>query len=60
MTPIDGAETLASALEKGVLMRVPGSGHTAFGQGDTCVDDVVLQYLISLSAPVLLSPCPPR
>jgi pimeloyl-ACP methyl ester carboxylesterase len=60
VTPIEGAETLASALEKGVLMRVPGSGHTAFGQGDTCVDDVVLQYLISLSAPVLSSPCPLR
>ncbi len=33
VTPIEGAEQLASTLEKGVLMRAPGSAHTSFATG---------------------------
>jgi pimeloyl-ACP methyl ester carboxylesterase len=60
VTPMASAETLASALEHGTLLRVPGNAHTAFGRGNDCVDEIVVEYLMSLSAPAARAPCPAR
>jgi pimeloyl-ACP methyl ester carboxylesterase len=58
VTPIEGAEMLARALQHGRLVRAPGAAHTSFGRGDACIDDVVVDYLVSLSVPVDETPCP--
>jgi pimeloyl-ACP methyl ester carboxylesterase len=58
VTPIQSAEVLARALQYGRLLRVPGRAHTSFGRGNSCVDDAVVAYLVSLSVPVDETPCP--
>ena len=35
-----------SQLESGILVTREGDGHTAFNQGNECVDAAVEQYLI--------------
>jgi pimeloyl-ACP methyl ester carboxylesterase len=50
-TPYRWAQALAGDLASGVLLGWNGDGHTAYGQGSACVDTIVNDYLISLSAP---------
>ena len=45
-TPMKWAEALADQLESGVLIRRDGDGHTAYNQGNECVDAAVEDYLI--------------
>ena len=49
-TPLEQTKALATALESGVLLVREGEGHTAYGQ-DTCIDDAIDDYLISLTVP---------
>jgi len=50
-TPLEWAESLASQLESGVLVARDGDGHTGYGAGNDCVDDVVESYLVSGEVP---------
>jgi pimeloyl-ACP methyl ester carboxylesterase len=50
-TPMKWAEALAEQLESGVLIRRDGDGHTAYNQGNECVDVVVEDYLIDGEVP---------
>lgn len=50
-TPYDNGVDLADALPKAALITKVGSEHTAYGRGDTCVDNAVHAYLISLRPP---------
>ena len=34
-----------------MLISHRGNGHTIYAQGDSCVDDAVNQYLITLTPP---------
>ncbi|WP_104108175.1 alpha/beta hydrolase [Nocardioides sp. 616] len=45
-TPMEWAETLADQLESGVLVRRDGDGHTGYNAGNSCVDEVVEDYLL--------------
>jgi pimeloyl-ACP methyl ester carboxylesterase len=57
-TPIEGAEAMAGVLESGTLLRWGGTGHTAFGRGDGCIDEAVVRYLVELRAPADDTVCP--
>lgn len=46
-TPLVWAEGLAEQLDSGVLVRRDGDGHTGYGAGNACVDDVVESFLVS-------------
>ncbi|MEJ7743854.1 MAG: alpha/beta hydrolase [Nocardioidaceae bacterium] len=37
-------------LESGVLLSRDGDGHTAYGAGNTCIDDAVNTYLVKGNA----------
>ena len=50
-TPLAWAESLASTLSSAVLVRRDGDGHTGYGSGNDCVDDVVEKYLVSGDVP---------
>lgn len=50
-TPYEWAEELAAALDPGVLLTYEGDGHTAYGRGDACVDEVVDTYLVAEQPP---------
>ncbi|WP_203336497.1 alpha/beta hydrolase [Nocardioides limicola] len=50
-TPMQWAESLAEQLESGILIRRDGDGHTAYGQGNSCVDEVVDAYLLDGEVP---------
>jgi pimeloyl-ACP methyl ester carboxylesterase len=50
-TPLAWAKGLASELDHGVLMTAPGSRHTAFAAGNSCIDDHVVNYLVNLKPP---------
>ncbi len=50
-TPLAWAEALAATLDSGVLVRRDGDGHTGYGSGNDCVDDVVERYLVSGEVP---------
>ena len=50
-TPLEWAESLASQLDSGVLVRRDGDGHTGYLAGNDCVDDVVESYLVSGKTP---------
>ena len=50
-TPFTWAQSLAKQLGSAVLISAPGSQHTAFGMGNSCVDDTVVRYLVDLTAP---------
>ena len=45
-TPLKWAEALADQLDSGVLVRRDGDGHTAYNQGNECVDTAVEDYLL--------------
>jgi hypothetical protein len=51
-TPYAQAVSLANeVLENGVLVTFNGEGHTAYGQGSKCVNDVVDNYFIKNVVP---------
>ena len=50
-TPLVWAKALAGQLESGRLLTFEGDGHTAYGDGDSCVDRAGNAYLIDLALP---------
>jgi pimeloyl-ACP methyl ester carboxylesterase len=51
-TPFQWAESLAGALESGVLLAAEGEQHTSvFLAGNSCVDRIALRYLVTLEVP---------
>ena len=44
-------KALARQLDKGRLLVADGEQHTAFGQGNRCVDDAVTRYLVGRRVP---------
>jgi pimeloyl-ACP methyl ester carboxylesterase len=57
-TPYRWARALAADLSSGVLLGWNGDGHTAYGEGSSCVDTIVNSYLISLKVPRSGTLCP--
>ncbi len=57
-TPYRWARALAGDLSSGVLLGWNGDGHTAYGEGSSCVDTIVNAYLISLKVPRSGTLCP--
>ncbi len=57
-TPYEWAEALAEQLEPAVLVSREGDGHTAYNQGNSCVDDVVERYLLDGVVPDDAVDCP--
>ena len=57
-TPYRSARALAADLASGVLLGWNGDGHTAYGEGSSCVDTIVNAYLISLKVPRSGTVCP--
>ena len=58
VTPIEGAEALADALDSGHLLRWQGDAHTAFARGVDCIDTAVTAYLVELTLPPDATSCP--
>jgi pimeloyl-ACP methyl ester carboxylesterase len=50
-TPYAQAQALAGQLDSGVLLTRDGDGHTAYGQGNACIDDAVNAYLLEQTVP---------
>ena len=50
-------QNLARRLPGSALLTYRGDGHTIYGQGQTCVDDQVNRYLISLTLPSAIAVC---
>jgi pimeloyl-ACP methyl ester carboxylesterase len=50
-TPFAWAEGLADQLDSGVLLAYNGDGHTAYGRGSNCIDDVVDDFFLKGKAP---------
>ncbi|MEJ7689556.1 MAG: alpha/beta hydrolase [Nocardioidaceae bacterium] len=44
-TPYEQSVKLADELDSGVLLSRDGDGHTAYGAGNTCIDDAINTYL---------------
>jgi hypothetical protein len=58
-TPYDHGREVARHLESGVLLTFIGNQHTVYLKGNSCVDGVVDEYLISRTLPVDGSTCAP-
>jgi pimeloyl-ACP methyl ester carboxylesterase len=56
-TPYEWAKSLASQLSSGRLLTWQGSGHTAYGQGSSCVARVVESYLVAGVVPARDTTC---
>jgi pimeloyl-ACP methyl ester carboxylesterase len=50
-TPYEWAQGLASQLSSGRLLTWEGTVHTAYNQGNDCIDDKVESYLLSGAVP---------
>jgi pimeloyl-ACP methyl ester carboxylesterase len=50
-TPVRWARGLSKQLGSGRLVTAAGAQHTAFLQGNPCVDDIVVTYLLDGTAP---------
>ena len=50
-TPYEWAVTLAGTLENGHLVTFEGEGHTAYNQGNACVDGTVDAFLLDGTVP---------
>lgn len=50
-TPYEWGVRLAEELETSVLVTVEGDSHTAYGAGNSCVNDLVDSYLLELEVP---------
>lgn len=56
-TPYEAGVRTAEKLETGVLLTYEGDGHTVVGNGVSCVDDIVVTYLVDLEAPSTDTTC---
>ena len=56
-TPLVWGQGLAKQLDSGVLVTVGGERHTAFGVGNSCVDDAVISYFVNLRVPANNTRC---
>ena len=50
-TPYAWAKNLARELSSGVFVSRDGDGHTAFNQGNSCIDRIVVDYLVDGKVP---------
>lgn len=50
-TPYEWAESMADQLESGMLLTRDGDGHTAYGQGNECIDSTINAYLVKGAVP---------
>ena len=50
-TPYQQAVKLAAELDSGVLLSRDGDGHTAYGQGNSCIDQAIDRYLVDGDPP---------
>ncbi|MEP9362548.1 alpha/beta hydrolase [Nocardioides sp. CN2-186] len=50
-TPYDWAVHLAAQLDSGVLVSRDGDGHTAYNEGNACIDSAVEDYLVDGTVP---------
>lgn len=50
-TPYEWAQALSSQLSSGRLLTWEGSVHTAYHQGNDCIDDKVEHYLLTGEVP---------
>lgn len=57
-TPYQWAQQMAEALQSGVLVTYEGDGHTAFTRSGTCIDEIVVRYLVDLEVPPEGTSCP--
>jgi pimeloyl-ACP methyl ester carboxylesterase len=57
-TPYPWAQEMAAALQGAVLLTYEGSGHTAFTRAGSCIDDIVVAYLVDLQIPAIGTTCP--
>lgn len=51
VTPLSWARALAQQLASGVLVTRNGDGHTAYSEGNSCIDRAVESYLVSGTVP---------
>lgn len=56
-TPYSNAETIAGLLPTSALVTVDSENHTTVAQGNACVDDVVVAYLLSGKLPTKPPTC---
>jgi len=50
-TPFEAGVAVAERLEQGVLVVNDGDGHTVVADGNPCIDDIVVRYLVDLAVP---------
>lgn len=50
-TPYEAGVRVADLLESGVLVTNEGDGHTVVADGNECIDDLVVAYLVDGEAP---------
>ncbi|MBA3232820.1 MAG: alpha/beta fold hydrolase [Propionibacteriales bacterium] len=50
-TPYQQSVNLAEELDSGVLLSRDGDGHTAYGAGNSCIDDAINTYLVEGTPP---------
>ena len=50
-TPVQWARNASRQLKTGVYIELRGEGHTAYGQGIECIDELVDNYLITAEEP---------
>ena len=50
-TPYEWSRIMADQLRTGVLISREGDGHTAYGSGNSCIDDLVDTYLADGTVP---------
>jgi len=56
-TPLTWAQGLSRELQSGVLLTVRSTQHTAYGNGNSCVDSLVNRYLIDRVPPAAGTRC---
>ncbi|WP_246132509.1 alpha/beta hydrolase [Microbacterium mitrae] len=56
-TPYEWAVSLADQLSSGVLLTRVGEGHTAYGQGNACIDDAIDTFLLEGTPPADQTTC---
>ena len=50
-TPYEWAQSLAAQMDSAVLVTWEGEGHTAYGRGSQCVEDLVDDYFVDGTVP---------
>ena len=56
-TPLTWSQAVSRELQSGVLLTVRSAQHTAYGSGNSCVDNLVDRYLIDRVPPDVGSRC---